>query len=156
MILAPVLARPGASARSRHSCTSWGRPRCRAKVAGQDQPSIGHQTAVVEGDVDAVGVVAWQHPLGAPGFGLILCFQTIVPDAQEHFLPLLHAATLISSVDWGLVTIIVNNGLEVTANSYPCPIPRQPIILLTKKVGSHVKGKSILGMSGVIGRYPGG
>ena len=28
--------------------------------------------------------------------------KAIIPDAQEHFLPLQHAATLIFSVDWGL------------------------------------------------------
>ena len=36
-----------------------------AKAQGEggrkDQPGIGHQAVVVEGDADAVGVVAWQH-----------------------------------------------------------------------------------------------
>ena len=36
-----------------------------AQVQGQggwqDQPGIGHQTVVVKGDVDAVGVLQWQH-----------------------------------------------------------------------------------------------
>ena len=32
----------------------------------KEQPGIGHQAAVVEGDLDPVGVVAWQHLLGAP------------------------------------------------------------------------------------------
>ena len=27
----------------------------------QEQPGIGHQAVIVEGDADAVGVVAWQH-----------------------------------------------------------------------------------------------
>ena len=62
-ILSPGFARPGALPRSRRRSTSWGRPRWRAKVAGQgggkDQPGIGHQAAVVEGDLDAVGVVKW-------------------------------------------------------------------------------------------------
>ena len=39
-ILSPVLARPGASPRSRRSCTSWERPRCRAKVAGMSRPAL--------------------------------------------------------------------------------------------------------------------
>ena len=39
IILSPVLARPGASPRSRRCCTSWERPRCRAKVAGRSRPA---------------------------------------------------------------------------------------------------------------------
>ena len=38
-------------------------------------PNIGHQVVVVEGDLDAVGVVEWQHLLGSTGLGLVLCFQ---------------------------------------------------------------------------------
>ena len=60
IILSPVLARPGALPRSRWLWTSWGRPRRRARVAGRkDQPGIVDQAVVVEGDVDAVGMVAW-------------------------------------------------------------------------------------------------
>ena len=51
--------------------TSWGDPK-------RDCP-------VVEGDLDAVGVVTWQHPLGAPCLWLVLCFQTTIPEAREHF-----------------------------------------------------------------------
>ena len=40
MILSPVFARPGALPRSRHSCTSWGKPRCRAKVVGRISPAL--------------------------------------------------------------------------------------------------------------------
>ena len=60
------------------------------QVQGQggrkDQPGIGDQAVVVEGDADAVGVVAWQHLLGAPFLGPVFCFKTIIPDAQEHLL----------------------------------------------------------------------
>ena len=35
-------------------------------------------------------------------WGRFCVWETIIPDAQEHFLPLQHAATLIFSVDWGL------------------------------------------------------
>ena len=45
----------------------------------QDQPSIGHQTVVVKGDGDAVGVVAWQHLLGAPGLGSVWRFKNHYP-----------------------------------------------------------------------------
>ena len=59
IILSPVFARPGAPPRSRCFRRSWGRPTRRARVAGRNQPGIGHQAVVVEGDLDAVGVVAW-------------------------------------------------------------------------------------------------
>ena len=77
---------PGASPRSRRCRTSSGRPRCRARVAGRSRPGIGHQAAVVEGDLDPVGVVAWQHLLGAPFPGSVFCYKTIIPEAQEHLL----------------------------------------------------------------------
>ena len=40
MILSPVLALPGASPRSRSRSTSWGRPRCWARVAGRISPAL--------------------------------------------------------------------------------------------------------------------
>ena len=46
----------------------------------KEQPSIGHQAVVVEGDLNAVGVLKWQHLLGAP------CSKTIFPEAREHLL----------------------------------------------------------------------
>ena len=52
----------------------------------KEQPGIGHQAAVVEGDLDLVGVVAWQHLLGAPFPGSVFCYKTIIPEAQEHLL----------------------------------------------------------------------
>ena len=39
-ILSPGLARPGASPRSRCRSTSWGRPRCKARVAGRISPAL--------------------------------------------------------------------------------------------------------------------
>ena len=45
----------------------------------KDQPGIGYQAVVVEGDLDAVGMVKWQHLLGAPGLGWGLCFQNHHP-----------------------------------------------------------------------------
>ena len=50
------------------------------------QRGIGHQAAVVERDLDPVGVVAWQHLLGAPFPGSVFCYKTIIPEAQEHLL----------------------------------------------------------------------
>ena len=40
IILSPVFARPGALPRSRRCWTSWGRPRCRANVAGRISPAL--------------------------------------------------------------------------------------------------------------------
>ena len=61
-----------------------------AQAPGQggwkDQPGIGHQAVIVEGDLDAVGVVAWQHLLGAPFLGSVFCFKTIIPEARERLL----------------------------------------------------------------------
>ena len=37
------------------------------------------QAVVVEGDLDAVGVVAWQLLLGAPSLGSVLCFENHYP-----------------------------------------------------------------------------
>ena len=52
-------------------------------MAGQggrkDPPGIGHQTVVIKGDLDAVGVLQWWHPLGVPGLGSVLCFQNHYP-----------------------------------------------------------------------------
>ncbi len=58
--LSPVLARPGASPRSRCFWTSWDRPRCRVRVAGRISPALATKAVVVDGDSDAVGVIAWQ------------------------------------------------------------------------------------------------
>ncbi len=46
---------------------------------GKDQPGIVDQAVVVEGDADAVGVVAWQHLLGAPCFWLVFCLENHYP-----------------------------------------------------------------------------
>ena len=40
IILSPALARPGARPRSRCRSTSWGRPRCWARVAGRISPAL--------------------------------------------------------------------------------------------------------------------
>ena len=53
----------------------------------EQQPSIGHQAVVVKRDLDAIGMVAWQHLLGAPCFRAVFCYKTIIPDSEEHPLP---------------------------------------------------------------------
>ena len=50
----------------------------------QEQAGIGHQAVVVKGDADTVGIVLWQHLLGAPCFRADFCSKTIIPDSEEH------------------------------------------------------------------------
>ncbi len=61
-----------------------------AQVSGeggrQEQAGIGHQAVVVNDDSNTVGVVAWQHQLGAPFLGSVFYCKTIIPEAQEHLL----------------------------------------------------------------------
>ena len=54
----------------------------------KEQPSIGHQPVVLEGDLNAVGIVLWQHLSGAPCFQTVFCSKTIIPDSQEHLFAL--------------------------------------------------------------------
>ena len=55
--LSPVLARPGALPQVQVPVNQFGQAQMPAQRGWQDQPSIGRQAVVVEGDLDAVGVV---------------------------------------------------------------------------------------------------
>ena len=46
----------------------------------QEQAGIGHQAMVVKEDADTVGIVLWQHLLGAPCFRAGFCSKIIIPD----------------------------------------------------------------------------
>ena len=59
IILSPVFARPGAAAEVEVLPEELGQAKAQGEGGGKDQPGIGHQAVVVEGDLDAVGVVAW-------------------------------------------------------------------------------------------------
>ena len=59
IILSPVFARPGAPPESRWLPEELGQAKAQGKGGGKDQPGIGHQAVVVEGDLDPVGVVTW-------------------------------------------------------------------------------------------------
>ena len=54
-----------------------------AQVLGEghrkEQPSIGHQAVVIEGDLNAVGVLKWQPLSGAPCFWLLSCSKNHYP-----------------------------------------------------------------------------
>ena len=74
----------------------FARPRGNAKVpelprqqgsGRKEQPGIGHPRLVVEGDLDPVGVVAWQHLQGAPFPGPFFCYKTIIPESSGLHLP---------------------------------------------------------------------
>ena len=86
MILAPVLARPGASPRSRRRSTSSGRPRCRASVAGRISPALltrrWSSKAIWMRSGWSSGSIFWVLLVS----GWISLSKTIIPDAQEHFL----------------------------------------------------------------------
>ena len=45
----------------------------------QEQAGIGHQAMVVKEDADTVGIVLWQHLLGAPCFRAGFCSKIIIP-----------------------------------------------------------------------------
>ena len=70
-----------------------------AEMPGQggrkEQPGIGHQTRIVEGDLDTVGIVLWQHLLGDPCFWLVFCLENHYPRCTGAlsclFRTLLHA-----------------------------------------------------------------
>ena len=51
-----------------------------------EQAGIVHQAVIVDGDLDAVEVVAWSHLLGAPSLGSGCRYKTIIPDSEEHLL----------------------------------------------------------------------
>ena len=61
-----------------------------AEMPGQggrkEQPGIGHQAAVVEGDLDPVGVGCVIASIGCSFSGVGFCRKTIIPEAQEHLL----------------------------------------------------------------------
>ena len=81
-----------------------------AQAPGQggrkDQPGIGHQAVVVEGDLDAVGMVRWQHLLGAPFLGSVLgsvwCYKPLSQKHGSTFLPLQDADPTPSFGGFGL------------------------------------------------------
>ena len=79
-----------------------------AEMPGQggrkEQPGIGHQAAVVEGDLDPVGVVCVIASIGCSFSGVGFCrYKTIIPEAQEHLLGRFRALTRPPpSVDSGL------------------------------------------------------
>ena len=56
--LSPVLARPGAPPGSRNPVDEFPQAQVLGEGGRQEQAGIGHQAVIVEGDADAVGVVA--------------------------------------------------------------------------------------------------
>ena len=68
----------------------------------QDQAGIGHQAVVVKDDADTVGIVAWQHLLGAPCFGVGFLLQNHYPRSTGAPSCRFRALTRRPpSVDWG-------------------------------------------------------
>ena len=84
IILSPVLARPGARPRSKCRSTSWGRPRCKANVAGRISPALltrrWSSKAMWMPSGCLRGSIYWVLPIS----GWFSVSKTIIPDAQEH------------------------------------------------------------------------
>ena len=57
IILSPVFARRAAEVEVLPE--ELGQAKAQGEGGGKDQPGVGHQAVVVEGDLDAVGVVTW-------------------------------------------------------------------------------------------------
>ena len=57
--LSPDWDRPGASPKSTRRFINSPSPRLWARVTGQKQSRVGHQAVIVEGDMDADGLLAW-------------------------------------------------------------------------------------------------
>ena len=54
----------------------------------QEQAGIVYQAVIVKGDANTVGIVLWQHLLGAPCFRAVFCYKAIIPDSEEHLFAL--------------------------------------------------------------------
>ena len=80
----------------------------------QDQPGIGYQAS--KAIWTRSGVIAWQHPMGAPCFGPVFSIKTIIPEAGSTFSSPHHGPALIVWVDWGLnMNTHLENGVPDTA-----------------------------------------
>ena len=64
----------------------FGQAAAQGQGGRQDQSGIGHQAAVVEGDLDPVGVVRGSIYRMLLVLGSVCGYKTIIPEAQEHLL----------------------------------------------------------------------
>ena len=83
-ILSPGLARPSASPRSQAPVNQLGQTQTPGEGGRKDQPGIGDQAGVVEGD--AAGVVGVEASWVLLVSGWFSVSKTIIPEAREHFL----------------------------------------------------------------------
>ena len=60
------------------------RPRLPRQGGRKEQPGIGHQAAVVEGDLDPVGGGCVAASTGCSFSGAVFLLQTIISDSEEH------------------------------------------------------------------------
>ena len=78
--LSPTLARPGAPTQVNMAVHQLAQSQMAAQRNRQEQPSIGHQAVIVEGDVDAVGLLHLLASFGcsSPGTGF-MCQKPLSP-----------------------------------------------------------------------------
>ena len=86
MIWSPVLAPPGARPRSRCRSTSWGRPRCSAKVDGRISPALLTRRWSSKAIWIRSGSLRGSIYLVLLLLGRFGVSQTIIPEATGHFL----------------------------------------------------------------------
>ena len=56
-------------------------------MTGKSSPPLTvHQAMIVNGDLDAVGRLRWQHPFDAPRFGSGFFVKNNYPRSRGHFL----------------------------------------------------------------------
>ena len=62
----------------------FGQAKAQGEGGGKDQPGIGHQAVVVEGDLDAVRGGYVVASIGCSFSGVGFCYKTIIPDSEAH------------------------------------------------------------------------
>ena len=121
--LSPVLARPGSVAQVEVAVNQFAQPQVAGKGGGQQQPGVGYQTVIVEGNLDAIrgAQVVTSKRCSFSGFGFVnRNHYPRYPGAPFHAFrtPLLPTP----SVDSGLVT-----GLSSTFSRQTAEAARSPL-----------------------------
>ena len=82
--LSPVVGPPWRPAEVNVAVDEFPQAQVPGEGGRQEQVGIVDQAVVVKEDADTVGIVLWQHLLGAPCFRAGSCSKTIIPDSEER------------------------------------------------------------------------